>query len=429
MSWIFLVIVLVMVVIFSFSFSKGKAPLRYLFYFWLICFHIGPRAIRYQGIPIFFVEGITWLLFFLYLFRENFYFGYKKLFPRHTGVLFLICALGIFMAIGSRIETTVIVTQVKVFLCLFPCFYITYIGFKFLDIKINTIILIFTIGAFILAVVGVGSYFFPSIINLFPTGLTSGESVLIGTRQISVRVGEKIFLRGGGSMWASLIIAGYFGLLLFPIYIKGLLSRGKIKKICYFGICILMLINIMINGHRSVYMGLLLGIAGYSKLKGFKGIFRGAIFLLIISMVIPEEVYLRFLSSSDPEAWAGRVGRFNFAWRSISANPMFGGGWGYSGWVHNFILQLGADLGIIGLFVILLWLTKLFTSSLYIYKKNVCGEPLRSYLLSFLIGWLIFMGPMLAESAITWPFMMIPFWFFCAVLHNFHNGNIGEDLL
>jgi hypothetical protein len=425
MDWIFLIVSFTMIIIFVFSFAKGKAPLRYLFYMWIFSFHIGPRAVDPMGISIFFCEGLTWLLFFLYLFRSNFYVGYRKLLPPFTSFLFIIFLLGVIIAVVNGKEQERIILELKPFLLLLPCFYITRFAFRFLDVKFSTIINIFAIGGLILALGGVGIYFFPSLRGLAVVGSAEEGSVLIDTTETAVALGDKTLLRGGGSFWGRLIIAGYLALLLLPIFTRGAMFRNRLKKIFFFLICGLMVVNIIINGHRSVWALLLVGIALFGYMKGAKNLFRAAIVLSILIAFVPEEVYLRFLTISDQSTWAGRVGRYQSALRIMFDNILFGAGWGAVGWTHNFILQVGANLGLTGLFVLIIWLVKLFRVSLGVYKNNQHPESLHSYHLSFLIGWLIFMGPMLGETVITLPFMMAPFWFFSAVLYNFYTGTIG----
>lgn len=426
MDWIFLIISVALIIVFVFSFTKGKAPLRYLFYFWIATFHIGPRAISPMGIKIFFSEGFTWLVFFLFLIRSNFYVSSKNVMARHTGLILISCLLGVFMAVLNGQEWGKIIYEVKAFLCLVPVFYITHYGIKSLNVKLDTIVVIFVGGCLVLSLGGVVSYFFPSLIQLLPADLVSGESVLIDTRVVTAEVGEQTLVRGGASFWGLLIISGYLALLLFPIYIQGSLGRRGIKKFFYIGICLAMIVTIILCGHRSVWVGVLAGIAIYSYLKGLKGLSRGAFFLTLVFLLIPETVYLRFISVADQAKWAGRVERYDYALEIIRHNPFFGKGWGAVGWTHNAVLQLGANLGLFGIFAFFVWLKRLFFSSFHAYKKLPDFDPLKPMVLSFLMAIIVYMGPMLGESVITWTFMMIPFWFFCAILHNFYNGNITK---
>lgn len=330
------------------------------------------------------------------------------------------------IALINKIDWMKILHEYKVFLSLLPCFYITRFGFKYLNIKIRTISNIFILGVSFLTLVGVATYFFPSITDFLPSDLTSGESVLLMTDTTRVLLGEKTLIRGGGSLWGSLSIAAYFTLFFYLFYIKGSNSFKKQEKMFYFGTCLLLAINMVLSGHRSVWIGIFLGTAVYANIKGAKTTFRVAIALLAISFFIPEEVYLRLISVGDPSAWAGRDERYKAALDQIMHNPLIGGGWGASGWVHNFVLQLGANLGIVGLSAFLLWLGKIYFSAVRVYKRSLDDELLRPYCLGFIVGWATFMGPMLGQSVITLPNLMIPFWFFCAVLHNFSSGFIFE---
>lgn len=426
MDWIFLIMSLTSIVVFIFSFTKGKAPLRYLFYFWIATFHIGPRAIAPMGIKIFFCEGFTFLVFFLFLIRSNFYASYKKVMPSFTWFVLVACMIGVLMAFIDGRDWRIILYEVKPFICMVPVFYITHFGLKHLNIKLSTVFTIIVIGCLILGAGGAISYFFPAVTKLIPVNLTEGESVLIDIRVTKVDVGGQVFIRGGASFWGLLIVSGYLALLLFPVFVQGSFKRGRGKKFIYYGTCILMVVTIILCAHRSVWIGCLAGVAMYSYFKGAKGLFRGAILLALACVFLPENIYLRLISVTDQTKWAGRVGRYNHAWKVMVENPLFGKGWGASGWAHNAFLQLGANLGIFGLFAFFVWLRKLFFLALRVYRTLSSSDSLKMYILSFLVSLVVYMGPMLGESVITWTFMMIPFWFLCAILHNVNNGTIVE---
>lgn len=413
-----------MLVIFMFSFTKGKAPLRNLFYLWIATFHIGPRAEEFIGMKIFFVEGVTWLLFFLYLLRSNFYLTYKGLLPKYTGIFFAFCALGVVVACLYQRNYNVVIYELKVFICLLPVFYITHFAFKHLNVSLDSIVKIFAVGCLILAAGGVLTYFLPSLASYFPK---SADSVLLSNVITEVKLGEQVLVRGGASFWGLLIIAAYLALMFFPVFARGKVLHAPTGKFFKLLVLALMVTNIILNGHRSVWVGLLLGIAFYAYLRGAKAIFKAFMLLAVMFSFLPQSVYLRFLSTADQTAWAGRVERYDYAMAVMRDNPIFGAGWGAAGWTHNFVLQMGANLGVFGVLVFLFWLGKIFFTSLNIFKKNIYSGSMREYQLAFLTGFVVYLGPMLGESIITWTFMMIPFWFFCAVLHNFNIGAIDQD--
>lgn len=415
---VFLIIAFSALLIFILFFSKGISSLRYLFYFWILCFHFGPRGEEIFGIKIFYLEGITWLLFFLLILRFNFFAGKKNVFPKYTTLLFLFFILGIYTAIYYENKVENIIWEFKVFLTIIPTFYISYIGFKYLNINIKRIIQIFVLGALILTLGSVLFYFFPSLSKTLPT---FEDSVIIDTHQFEVTYTEEPYIRTGGSFWGLLIISAYLLLLFFPIYIERGFQKNIFKKYLYLVTNILIIIVSLLNGHRSIWLGFLLGWAIFSYIRGFKGIFWGFILTFVILHIIPQAVIDRFFSIFQVSdiTWTGRVSLFEKASGIIKEHPIFGVGWAGSGWVHNFILQMGANLGLIGLFVFLLWLFKLFSSSFFLYRK-LNKESLKSYLAGFLVSCISYLMPMTGEALIEWPSFMIPFWFFLAVLHNFY---------
>jgi O-antigen ligase len=427
MDWIFLIVILISLVIFLFSFTEGQLPLRMLFYIWLTTFHIGPRSIMPMGIKIFFVEGITIVVFLLFFFRSNFYTGARKVLPGFSWFFVAACVAGVFMAITEGRSWIVILYEVRPFIFMVPVFYITYFGIKCLNIKLATIIKIFTGGCLILSLGGVIGYFFPSLAEFLLGGSVQGESVLLDTSQSTANLGTQTLMRGGGSFWGLLIISGYLALLFFPVMTQARYSRKVTQKVVGYGCCVAMAATIILCAHRSVWLGCLAGLAVYSYFRGAKGLVAGAIGLAIVFMLLPETFYLRFLSVSDQTKWAGRVGRYDYAWNMFIKNPFFGRGWGASGWVHNAALQIGANLGLFGLTAFGFWLGKLYLSVFKVYKGLKGSGLQKMVFLSFIASIIVYMGPMLGESVISWTFLMIPFWFFCAILHNFTLGNVQED--
>ena len=93
------------------------------------------------------------------------------------------------------------------FLSLIPTFCIAFAGFRYLNARVEKVILISIAGAAILAVTGVSFYFFPDLTNLFPKSFFTGESVLIGVDRTDVLLEQGVILgRGGSSFWGHLLI-------------------------------------------------------------------------------------------------------------------------------------------------------------------------------------------------------------------------------
>ncbi|MDD5070152.1 MAG: hypothetical protein PHV17_05430 [Candidatus Omnitrophica bacterium] len=420
MNFVFLLALIAFGVIFVLSFSRGYASLRYLYYFWIFCFCIGPRSIVFMDIKIFFLEGITWLLFFLLMFRFNFYFNAKKFLSKYTIVLFCAVIYGVVIALLNNARGSKIFFEIQPFLALIPTFYIVYVGFKYLKITMRSVITVLALGAFFLTMIGVPFYFFPSLNTLLPSSLTQGDSVLVANHEVNVELGSRVFKRGGGGFWGLLLVAGYLALILFPIFTKAVFRREH--RLFLFCVSGLIVINIFVCGQRSVWSGLLLGIMFYSYCLGAKSVFKAAVILFLVSLVLPQEFYLRFSSLSNTSNWAKRDVRYLEAIGIIRKNPLLGAGWTAGGWTHNAILQIGANLGLIGLSIFLLWCWSIFKRGLKFYSKTK-----NVMVLALLSGGLAFMGPLNGESVICWSFLMIPFWFFSAVLYNYSIGNVVEE--
>lgn len=431
MDWVFAIVCLTAGLIFVWSLAKGRRPLSYLFYFWIICFNFGPRTNEIFGLNIFYLEGISWIVFFMLLFRLNFFIFHEKgIFPKYTAPLFGMFLIGLLTAATNQREAKIVIEDFTPFLSLIPVFCIVFAGFKYLDIKIEKIIKIFIIGTAILTAGGVLFYFFPQLVKMFPEGLFTGESVLIDITTIEVELEEGVVLnRGGGSFWGQLLLSAYLLLLLFPIYgLRTYLKKGSKGWGCLL-LAGAMITNILINGQRSVWAGFLLGIALYSFFKGLRGVSVVIAFIFILHKVLPPAFLLRFYSlfKVSDIAWAGRVTRYEKASAIISQHPFFGIGWGGSGWVHDVALQMSANLGLITTCIFFLWLRKLILNAFQLYTSPDQSKVVKVYLLSFAISIVAFLGPLLGESVMNYPHLMIPFWSFCAIVHNFKVNAITAE--
>ncbi len=253
--------------------------------------------------------------------------------------------------------------------------------------------------------------------------------MLIDTKRIEVSYLGEGYIRAGGSFWGLLVVSAYLLLLFFPLYVKRIFTRNKLQEYTYLSLCGLIIITVLINAHRSVWLGFLLGWTFFSFARGLKGLFVGTCLFFILLYFLPSLVFSRFFSifKVSDITWAHRVERYAFSKELIFQHPLLGVGWGGSGWVHNFILQIGANLGLMGLFAFFRWLTDIFWKSFKMYKKIDQPRYLKAYNLAFLTSAVSFLMPMAGESVYTWPSFMIPYWFFLAVLHNFNNGNIFQN--
>jgi len=136
MDWIFIIAGATAFTLFTLTFTKGKQALRYLFYFWILCFNFGPRTADILGVQIFYLEGVTWAVFFLMLIRlDRFFKSWHEVFPHYTKPFLIMIVVGFLVAIiyYAR-DFQRVLYQFKIFLTFIPAFYITHVGFKYLNV-------------------------------------------------------------------------------------------------------------------------------------------------------------------------------------------------------------------------------------------------------------------------------------------------------
>ncbi len=313
-------------------------------------------------IRFFYIEAITFLVFFaLFLRLGGAFRNSKEIFPKYT--LLLIFWLMVSFLVGLKYGTSlrVIAGEFRNFISIIPIFYITYVGVKYLKIRFSVITGIFLFSIILLSLGSIFPYFFPqSVMSLLPKSLISGDSVLLDVKIHSiVQKGGLIFRRGTGSLWGSLLLSAYLLLLFFPVYTrKNSIRRDNPRKIVYLSACVLAVIVIVTTGHRSTWVGFLFGLGLLFIMKGLvKGVIYGAAAITALIIILPPSVMARFLTIFDvsDKSWVGRVTYYKDAFETMMQNPVLGIGLGSSGWVHNAILQIGANSGIIGISIFLLW--------------------------------------------------------------------------
>ena len=132
-------------------------------------------------------------------------------------------------------------------------------------------------------------------------------------------------------------------------------------------------------------------------------------------------LHMGFQADSSAE---DRLHRIENAWQLFLKEPLWGNGWGQSGWVHSDLLQIAANLGGVALLVFLLWYGATFVKVWRVYKSRtepwVRDESVA--LLTFLVGFIFILG---TQAVIVLPQMIHPMWLLFALSDRL--GQINES--
>lgn len=168
---------------------------------------------------------------------------------------------------------------------------------------------------------------------------------------------------------------GAYMALFLPISISLGIRRGLSFKgrSLYILIAIMMAFTLLFTFSRGAWIGFAAGMGLLMVLKDKRFIVLFLILLVLMPIVLPDAVTNRLFHAFSPEyiersAEAGRLYYWSQAFDRMMANPLFGTGVGSFGdsvairhdmpgavWVDNHYLKTGAEMGIVGL-GILLWL-------------------------------------------------------------------------
>lgn len=123
----------------------------------------------------------------------------------------------------------------------------------------------------------------------------------------------------------------------------------------------LTVLGVAVSGYRGLWIAMLT-IIGLSFLFNRQGAGWSLVVAGAIVIFAPISYYTRFLSIFSRVTDSSAIDRFErirYAWELTLQNPLIGGGWGSSGWVHNDLAQIAADAGLpaaLGFIALILWL-------------------------------------------------------------------------
>ncbi len=365
-------------------------------------------------------EIIFWLLFFLVLLenrpraqKEADKAASKFRLPAWLIFFMLFWLWGLALSLFGRLSWDLIFNQFKPFL-IFPV--VIWLSWRLLKQPggLNLFLRAMFAGGTIVGFLGVLEYYFPSAFSLLP-----GFSANPFTRADFLGfVRARFSFYGAPTATFMLVVTLPLGLALWSSAKTG---AQKLTLLAGVGVQAL---GVYIGGYRSMWLALGTEIILFVMLYrgALAGIF-GLIPLVLVYQSLPKEALVRLSTlfaaaqgrAVDSSA-IKRIERVDEAFSILSQNP-FGLGWAASGWVHNDILQIAVDLGVIA---VLIFIVAYLTTAFRLAKKTLLLRKEKAGT-EFQISFGVFLGFvgsgfLYASQGVTWQvFLALPAWLIWAL--------------
>ncbi len=233
-----------------------------------------------------------------------------------------------------------------------PAFQVTAIFVKGLG-EARTVLKIVAWVSFVVALLGILEYLFPSVESRFPQLFGSTAGV---TQEGFRRAAFSFF----GYTAAPIIAWGTVITYNFLFYVRGTLTR-----IAMAGILFVDLYAIVISGQRSTWFAL----AAALVVIGVKHRARGQLVNVLIASglaVYGSFMFVRAMTvisliqtgKTSDTSNLSRISLWEFGWSQLIQNPVFGAGYGLK-LAHNGVLEVGKALGAIPAFIMIILLVQI----------------------------------------------------------------------
>lgn len=414
-------VALIAIVICFVSAIAGERGLRINFIAWILLFALGHRTLAITpNFPLHPLVVMIWGLFLLILLngsqrKTDVRLNWKL--PKFVILFSLFWIWGFLLGILWDRPVDSMLFHISNFATLIPIFLVTQYVMKDEAWISRGIKALYAAGT-IIAVLGCLEYYFPDIANRIP-GLYSGIPTL--TARDFERAAFSFFGNPGAAFICGLVLP--FGLYLFPR------SHHLAAKALVIACALFLLLGIYISGARSLWIAVCVVAVLYAVLQRniLVAVALVAGFILLLQFA-PASLTERFDSATSAlsgnivdSSAATRLERGVDAMSLITSNPL-GLGWTASGWVHNDILQLAADTGVLGAATYVLWYATTVVRLVGYYLTS------RSSLaMALLMGMVVMFILLLFNPIYVRSYFVIPLWFVWALAEFLlHQDKIGE---
>ncbi len=383
--------------------------LRVGFYILVLTFAVGWRQLEVTpALKIHPSEVFTWALFLVLAFqvileRRN----VRVRFSWHWLFLIGLTGLGIATTLLEGFQLDFGLSVAKGFILLFPVSLLVQHFVRDEQSWQRTWFVLGLVASFVSAL-GLLEYFFPEVVAPFRGYF--GETSTI--------VSQAGFLRADFSFFGGAITSVFLAMTILGLLNEGLVNLGW-QRYVWLAMVALISMAVYFSGNRGPVVALGMGIAIYVLVNPHQR-WLIATLVLIVLLLLPDVFFHNLQqafqgSSAFDSSVQKRVERFQNAWNMAQQRPIWGFGWGASGYVHSDLTQLAADVGFPFTMIFLLWYGQQASKNLW--KISSVGIPSRwrnrngAMLATLAAG----LGMLATEGIFVLPHVIAPFWFIVAL--------------
>jgi len=220
------------------------------------------------------------------------------------------------------------------------------------------------------------------------------------------------FIRVGFIFYGN-FLAGFFIFTFFPFTVHHFvhaLGRSLWRTGFFIILMTIQLAGIYLSGYRGLWYASLVFVIVYTLLRRRATVLW--LYAVITYPLAPITFRYRFLSLIDT-TWAdssqySRLARVQNAVSLMKQAPLFGVGWGGSGYVHSDLIQLGANLGIPGLLAFIFWWATLVAMPWHLIRRRDWVGNYAAVLFASMIALLVVLA---GEGLFVFVQTIAPIWF------------------
>lgn len=403
-----LMILTLALVMFGLVVIPTEHVLRLSFWLWIFSFGLGWRTIDVIGtLSVHPSEALAWLLFGVLIARsvlQRQSLDWKI--PIALPLLVILVGVGLVNALGNNVSWDTALLEAKVILALIPSFYIV----KWLVLNQRdwerAVTLTIPLGVY-LALLGFMDLYLPGVSRAIG-GVAETTSIERGTSQGFERALFLIF----GAPLAAAVILPFLG---FAVHAFMYRVSGWLKWLLL-AIVLFQVFGIILSGYRLLYYATMSFFVIFATLdrRGWLFVIGGLALIPFLPAAFTERVLSlvdeRYADSSQFK----RLDRAAGAWELALRSPLWGSGWGASGYVHSDLIQLAANIGFIAVGLLLSWSGWLVYKLYEIYRRGSVAGSYAAVLIPSIAAVLVALA---GEGLVAFIQLMIPIWFLLAMTH------------
>ena len=403
-----LVVVVLAALVASLVFAPSERVLKFGFWVWIASFGFGWRTVHVTTALNFHpAEVLAWLLFIVLIARsivrrDHLDFSIPAPILLIMPFVLMGMLIGVYMVIANIDQ---IVQEAKIFLVLVPSYYVVKWLVRTRADWERAILLSVIVAAYVSAL-GFLDYFLPGLSQSLAG--SSANTLYVTEEQGFGRVGFILY----GSFSAGFLIFTFFGMSVH--YFIHSLKGSDATRIVTGGIVLIELIAMYFSGYRGVWAAIAAFLVIYAFVQRRAWFLPAAIVAILPFMPSQflERLQSLFNSSFADSSQVQHFSRAAFALDFVNRYPLFGAGFGATGYVHADLIQIAGDLGIPALLVFLSLVFGMIWKTWRLAQRPTWFGEYAGALFATICGLLVVLS---GEGLIVWIQLMVPVWFVFAM--------------